>query len=59
MINIRDVLKDWDRAIKLSRKPRRDEFMTIAKITGLGILVIGLVGFAIRMTIQLKEYFVG
>ncbi len=59
MINIRDVLKDWDRAIKLSRKPRRDEFMTIAKITGLGILVIGLVGFAIRMIIQLKEYFVG
>ncbi len=53
MINIRDVLKDWDRAIKLSRKPRRDEFMTIARITGLGILVIGLIGFAIRMIIQL------
>ncbi len=48
----RDTLKEWDRAIKLSRKPRRDEYLSIAKITGLGMIVVGLIGFAIRMVIQ-------
>ncbi len=50
---ISEMLKNWDRVIKLSRKPRRDEFITIAKITALGILLVGLIGFIIRMIIQL------
>ncbi len=51
---IKDTLKNWDRAIKLSRKPRRDEFITVAKITGLGMLIVGLIGFTIRMIIQVS-----
>jgi len=48
----RQMLNEWDRVIKLSRKPKRNEFMTIAKITGLGMVVMGLIGFTIRMIVQ-------
>jgi protein transport protein SEC61 subunit gamma-like protein len=50
---ITKTLRDWKRVIKLSRKPRKDEFIMISKITGLGIIVIGLIGFTIRMVITL------
>lgn len=47
-----EILKGWSRVIKLSRKPKREEFTTVAKITGLGIIVVGLIGFTIRMFVQ-------
>ena len=49
----RKTLKGWDRVIKLSRKPKTTEFLTIAKITGLGMVVMGIVGFTIRMIVQI------
>ena len=59
---ITEKFKDWNRVIKLSRKPKRNEFLMIAKVTGLGIIVVGIIGFVIRMMIQffqriLKLYF--
>lgn len=50
---IQEKLKEWDRVIKLSRKPKRSEFVMIAKITGLGMVVIGTIGFIIRMLLQI------
>ena len=32
------------RVLKLTRKPRKEEFMMIAKITGIGMILIGLMG---------------
>ena len=52
---IRETLKDWNRVIKLSRKPKRHEFVMVAKVTGLGIIIVGLIGFMIRMTIQIFQ----
>lgn len=52
---IQKTLKEWNRVIKLSRKPKKHEFVMIAKITGMGILVVGAVGFLIRMIIQLFQ----
>ncbi len=49
---LKDTAKSWDRVIKLSRKPRSDEFKNVAKITGLGMLLVGFLGFMIRMIIQ-------
>lgn len=34
--------------MRLSKKPTKDEFFVIAKITGLGILLIGLLGYVIE-----------
>ncbi len=52
---IDDRLRSWERVLKLSRKPRREEFIAITKVTGLGVLVIGGIGFAIRMIVQILE----
>lgn len=35
------------RVLKLAKKPSNEEFWTIAKVAGLGILVIGILGFII------------
>jgi protein transport protein SEC61 subunit gamma-like protein len=37
------------RVLRVSYRPKSDEFWMIAKITGLGMLLIGLVGFAITV----------
>lgn len=35
------------RVLYLAEKPSKDEFIVISKITGLGIALIGFVGFAV------------
>lgn len=32
------------RVIRLTRKPHKDEFLMVSKITGLGMIVIGVMG---------------
>jgi protein transport protein SEC61 subunit gamma-like protein len=49
------LMGEWKRVLKLSRKPRRDEYVLTAKITGLGILLVGLIGFLIRMFAYLSK----
>jgi protein transport protein SEC61 subunit gamma-like protein len=44
---INQSLKTYLRVLKLTKKPSREEFLTISKVAGLGILVIGFVGFLI------------
>ncbi|MBE6504125.1 MAG: protein translocase SEC61 complex subunit gamma [Methanobrevibacter sp.] len=46
-------VKDSKRVLKVSRKPDRAEYFEFAKITALGILVIGVVGFVIVIIGQL------
>ncbi len=36
------------RVLRLSKKPSKDEFWFVAKVTGLGILLIGLIGYIIE-----------
>ena len=53
MKSVNEILKEWNRVIKLSKKPKKNEFVMIAKVTGLGMIIIGVVGFVIRMIIQI------
>ena len=46
-------VKDSKRVLKVSRKPDRAEYFEFAKITALGILVIGIIGFVIVIVGQL------
>ncbi len=41
------------RVMKVTRKPTREEFRTIVKITGLGIAAIGALGFLLQIIKQL------
>ena len=43
----KDKLVNYRRVISVARKPDKDEFTKAVKITGSGILTIGLIGFLI------------
>lgn len=45
--DINQALRSYLRVLKLTKKPSREEFLTIAKVAGLGILAIGFLGFVI------------
>ncbi|NCN64919.1 MAG: protein translocase SEC61 complex subunit gamma [Candidatus Altiarchaeum hamiconexum] len=40
-------IKETGRILRLTRKPKRSEFDEVTRITGLGILLFGFVGFVI------------
>lgn len=46
---IQSFIIECKRVLIVTKKPDREEFKTIVKISGLGILVIGLVGFVIHL----------
>lgn len=37
------------RVFKITKKPTKEEFMAIVKVSALGILVIGFIGFLVHM----------
>ena len=41
------------RVLRITRKPDMIEYKTIAKASGLGIIIIGLIGFILTMIKQL------
>ncbi|HEX7468726.1 MAG: protein translocase SEC61 complex subunit gamma [Methanobacterium sp.] len=48
-----DFIKLCQRVLHVSKKPGRDEFLNVAKITGIGVLIIGAIGFVISIGAQL------
>jgi len=46
-------IKETERILRLIRKPKRSEFDEVARITGLGIILFGLIGFIIFFIAQL------
>ncbi|MBU7032220.1 MAG: protein translocase SEC61 complex subunit gamma [Theionarchaea archaeon] len=58
-MNMKEKLGTYTRVLRLARKPDTKEYTQVAKITGMGILVIGLVGFIIKMVSQLITRYYG
>jgi len=52
-ISISKALSETKRILRCTRKPRGAEFSETAKITGLGMIVIGFAGFVIFLIAQL------
>jgi len=48
-----NTLREFRRVIIVSRKPDMEEISTISKIAGIGIAIMGLIGFAIQIIFQL------
>ncbi len=46
-MGIKGFLKNCMRVLKVTRRPTKEEYFSASKITGLGIVIIGLIGFAI------------
>jgi protein transport protein SEC61 subunit gamma-like protein len=52
-MDIKDLITRCIRIIHISRKPTKEEFEQVAKITGLGIVVIGVLGLVISTVFSL------
>lgn len=52
-IRFKSFVNECARVLKVTRKPDKLEFKTIVKVSGLGMMVVGLVGFVITMMKQL------
>jgi protein transport protein SEC61 subunit gamma-like protein len=50
------VRKYW-RVIKLARTPTREEFTKIAIVAAAGVLVVGMIGFAIFVFFNIESLF--
>lgn len=50
---IKDFARECKRVLIVTKKPTRDEFKTIVKVSGLGIIIIGVIGFLIQMVKKL------
>jgi len=46
---IKSFVGECVRVLKVTKKPDAFEFKTIVKVSGLGILIIGLIGFIVQM----------
>jgi protein transport protein SEC61 subunit gamma-like protein len=58
-MNMKERLGTYTRVLRLSRKPDTKEYTQVAKITGLGILLIGAIGFMIKLASQLITRYYG
>ena len=46
-------VKDSKRVLKVARKPDKDEYLQFAKVTAIGVVIIGIIGFVIVIIGQL------
>ena len=47
LVKLKTFLIEAKRVYRITRKPNKQEFKTIVKITAIGIAVIGVIGFII------------
>ncbi len=52
MRKLKEFGRECTRVLKITKKPTGKEYKTILAITGIGILVVGLIGFIITMIKQ-------
>ena len=56
MISYKDIkkkLKGYWRVLKVTKKPDKQEYSMSAKVTGIGIIIIGTIGFLIYLASNL------
>lgn len=52
-MKISATLREYKRILKVAKKPSKDEFQHIIKIAGLGMLLVGFIGFFVQILWQL------
>ena len=56
-LDLKRKIQEWKRVLSITKKPSREEFVASAKVTGIGMLLIGLVGFLIYLFGKLTNVF--
>lgn len=54
--SIYGFLKQCERVLRVAKKPDNEEYKTVAKVTGIGIIIIGVIGFIIALLSQVLFY---
>jgi protein transport protein SEC61 subunit gamma-like protein len=54
-LRLGERVKEWERVVKLSRKPRKSEYLSVAKVTGAGMILVGTVAFILRLLIHVAS----
>jgi protein translocase SEC61 complex gamma subunit, archaeal and eukaryotic len=44
----RSWVSEYSRVLKLAKKPGRKEYSLTSKVTGIGIILIGIIGYSIK-----------
>ena len=53
LTRLKSFIYECIRVFKITKKPGKEEFLIIVKVSGIGIAVIGMIGFAIQILWQL------
>tara|TARA_Y100000310_G_scaffold345665_1_gene467956 strand:+ start:15465 stop:15683 length:219 start_codon:yes stop_codon:yes gene_type:complete len=54
LIKLKSFALQSKRVFQLTKKPGKQEYKIIVKVSGIGILLIGLIGFLIRLMWELS-----
>jgi protein transport protein SEC61 subunit gamma-like protein len=49
---LKKFARECQRVLKVLKKPDKQEFLTTAKVSAIGLTIIGLIGFALSMVQQ-------
>lgn len=49
MLKLKEKLEEYRRVIRVAVKPTKDEFIVSAKITIIGVTILGVIGFIINL----------
>lgn len=52
-VRLKSFVGECSRVLKVTRKPDMLEFKTIVKVSGLGMAIIGIIGFVVTMLKQI------
>ena len=55
-LKIRETLENYIRVLRIAKKPDMEEFLLVAKVCGIGIGVVGALGFVLFI---LSNLFIG
>ena len=47
MADLKSKAREYWRILQIARKPSKDDFVVSTKVTSIGLLIIGLIGFVI------------
>jgi protein transport protein SEC61 subunit gamma and related proteins len=50
---VKTFFREMIRVFKVTKKPSMEEFKVIVKVSGIGILIIGIIGFFIQIVWQM------
>ena len=52
MFDFQDFVQSSTRIFNVSRKPDMKEFQAMSKVTGLGIILIGVIGYIVKFLLE-------